>query len=271
MRTDLKTWPGFERLVAALQHKLAPTADVRWNDTVIGRSGTRRQIDVAVRARVGTTDLLVVIECKDYKDKVGIDLVEAFIAKYEDAGGHQGVLVARTGFTKDALARAERAGIITAVLRPARDEDWGRYLRSFNMKIVARVIVLDDLRLVLADGREVAGDPVQQLEDHLGESAFLDHIVESWLSTNKWEDGKPIKLSLAPPPRLPRDEDDDVRVTMIKCCPRWDDGFAVESTVVRPEDWIFVRYFADGRMDDEKHFFVFKELEQIGNAFVRAV
>lgn len=264
---DPRTWPGFERLTAALQRKLDPSAAVQWNEFLDGRSGTRRQLDVTVRGRLGATDVLVVVECKDYREKVGIEFVEAFIAKLEDVGGNKGVMVAKTGFTRDALARAERAGIVMAVLRPARDEDWEGYLRSMRMEIVSRVVVIDDISVVLADGRELHVSAVEQVEDHLGQRAFLDSIINGWLHTHPWDDGVAIKLTLDPHPRLLRD-DEEPQVAMIRCRPRWDDGVTVEADFVRPEDWVFVRYFADGRIDDERHFFEFDELQRIANTFL---
>jgi hypothetical protein len=210
----------------------------------------------------------VVVESKDYREKVGIELVESFVAKLEDVGGNKGILVARTAFTRDALARTERAGMIAAVLRPLRDEDWDGYLRELALRVVSRVIVLDDLSLVLADGRELHVSAVEQIEDHLGQRAFLDGLVNGWLNTHPWEDGVPIKLALDPHPRLLRD-DEEPPVAMIRCRPRWDDGFVVEASIVRPEDWIFVREHADGRVDDEKHFLQLDELERIADTFLR--
>lgn len=266
---DPRTWPGFERLVAALHAKVDPAAAVRWNEAVLGKSGTRRQLDVTVRGRIGTTDLFVVVECKDYSRPVGIELVEAFVAKLEDVAANKGVMVARTGFTRDALARAERAGISPAVLRPARDEDWDRYLRSLLIKIQSRVIVHNDLSVVLADGRELPVSWADRVEAPDGRQCFMDMLVNGWLHDHAWEDGKPIRLGLDPAWRLLRD-DELPGVAEIKCRPRWGDGFAVEANVVRPEDWVFMRCCADGRVDDEKHFFEFRELEQLAKAFAPA-
>jgi hypothetical protein len=259
-------WVAFERLVAAVQKRLDKASTVGWNERVAGKSGTSRQLDVVVRGRVGTAPIFIVVECKDYTPKVGIDLVEAFLSKLEDVGAHKGIMVARSGFTRDALARAERAGIIPCVLRPARDEDWEGYLRSMRLQIASYTTVLENLTLDLTNGETVATSAVAQIEGVDGKRTFLDYVVKGWLAENPRPDGQPISLDLTPPPLLLRDEG-EVRILRVRFCPRRVEAFTTEAHVSRPEDWVFVREHVDGRVDDEKQFFVFSELAELSETF----
>jgi len=100
-----------EKLVAKIQQDLAPTSIVEHNVKLMGKSGHRRQIDVLVRDRIGQYEILIVIDCKDYKSPVDIKGVEEFAGLYEDVGAQKGVLVCPSGFTKAAKARAQQLQI----------------------------------------------------------------------------------------------------------------------------------------------------------------
>jgi len=107
-------WKQFEDLVAKIQRDLAPDAKVSRNVKRKGRrSGTDRQIDVLVEARVGQFEFTIVIECKDHKVPVDVTDVEAFISKVEDIGATKGAMVVSPGFTAAAIARAKDARIET--------------------------------------------------------------------------------------------------------------------------------------------------------------
>ncbi len=102
----------FESIVAAIHRQFANGAVVTENEKIVGKSGRVRQVDVAVRTSVMGYKVFILIECKDYKKKIGIDKVDELIGKIEDVGAEKGVLVSNSGFTKDALERAKKDGRI---------------------------------------------------------------------------------------------------------------------------------------------------------------
>jgi hypothetical protein len=262
---DVRTWPAFERLVAALQRRLDPAAVVTWDERVEGRSGRKRQLDVVVRGRVGIAPIMLVVECKEYSKPVGIELVEAFFGKLADVGADRGVMVARTGFTKDALSRAEEARIITSVVRPALDTDWEGYLRSLELRIVSRAIVHHDLELQLVDGRKLRVSSMEQVADVAGKSTFLDRVINQWLANNEWQSGAPIVLALSPPLRLLRD-DEEPAVAAIHVRPESVDGFESVARIVSPEDWVLFGVRPSGT-SDEKTFFELADLAREADTF----
>jgi hypothetical protein len=96
-----------EILVANIQRYLAPNATVQHNVSLDGRkSGTKRQVDVLVEQMVGQYRMRIVIDSKDYSDPVDLKGVEEFAGLVDDVGGHKGVLVSPSGFTKAAKTRA---------------------------------------------------------------------------------------------------------------------------------------------------------------------
>lgn len=104
-------WKKFEELAFEIQQKLSPNAMVKLNDKIRGKSGRSREIDISIRQKIGQFDLLVVIDCKDYKNPVDIKAVESFIGYMFDVGANQGALVSSSGYTKSAIDRAKIAGV----------------------------------------------------------------------------------------------------------------------------------------------------------------
>ena len=89
-----------EILVSKIQKALAPNAEVTHNAKIIGRhTKVSRQIDVLVRQKVGQYEMMIVIDCKDYKKPVDVKGVEEFHGLVDDVGAHKGALVCPKGFS----------------------------------------------------------------------------------------------------------------------------------------------------------------------------
>lgn len=73
------------------------------NARVDGRhSLTVRDVDVLIEGKLNAFDVRVAIEAKNYKDRVGVEKVEAFCTKLQDVGAALGVMVSSMGFTEPA-------------------------------------------------------------------------------------------------------------------------------------------------------------------------
>ena len=103
-------WKKFEQLAAAIQRELAPDAKITENAKLVGKSGSKRQIDILIEEETGQFKLRIAIECKDYKNPVDIKDVETFLGLLSDVGAHKGAMVAANGFTAAARERALNAG-----------------------------------------------------------------------------------------------------------------------------------------------------------------
>jgi len=121
-------WRKFEGFVASLQKYLTPHAEVTHNEFILGKSGVKRQVDVAVRYNLGQFNLLVVIDCKDWKNPVDIDDVGSFSDLVEDIGANKGAIVCNAGFRSGALKRAKEKGIDLLRAADAEGKDWPVYM-----------------------------------------------------------------------------------------------------------------------------------------------
>lgn len=99
-------WRHFERLVAAIHKASDRGSIVKWNEIIDGR-----QFDVTIRFRKGLYDHLTVVECKDYKQSVSIEKVEAFVTKSREVHASVAVLASTSGFQSGAKEAAKKHGI----------------------------------------------------------------------------------------------------------------------------------------------------------------
>jgi len=103
---DRKSWRGFERIIAAIEFAMSRGAAVTWNENIDGR-----QFDVAVRFANGPHQYLTLIECKEQKQPVAVEKVDAFATKARDAKANKAVLVSTSGFQSGCVEVAQRHAI----------------------------------------------------------------------------------------------------------------------------------------------------------------
>ncbi|WP_238909499.1 restriction endonuclease [Achromobacter ruhlandii] len=125
-----KDWRDLEELTANIQRGLAPDAEVIHDAKVMGHlSETERQVDVLVRQQIGQYQMVIAIDCKDYKHPVDVKGVEEFKGLVDDIGAHKGVLVCPAGFSGTAKKRAKGWGI--ELYRPVHTGDHKWKVRPF--------------------------------------------------------------------------------------------------------------------------------------------
>jgi hypothetical protein len=122
-------WLRFEKLVADVQKELAPNAAVTHNDHVQGYESEKlRQVDITVKQQIGQYDILVAIDCKDYRKPVDVKDVEGFVGLIKDIRANKGVMVAANGFTDTAKRIGENAGLNMYRLIDTENHDWRTYV-----------------------------------------------------------------------------------------------------------------------------------------------
>ncbi len=127
---SIPKWKEFERLVFEMQKSFAPpAATVTPDDHIDGHdSKTSRQIDISIRSHVANYEVLIVIDCKDYKDPVDVKEVGEFSSVVKDVRANKGVMVASHGFTKAAIEMAKSHGISTLTFVDTESMDWKSFV-----------------------------------------------------------------------------------------------------------------------------------------------
>ncbi|PMO34443.1 hypothetical protein BCT11_03170 [Vibrio sp. 10N.222.52.B12] len=91
--------------------------EVSHDQKLKGLSGYTHQIDIIYKFRVWKIDLLVLVECKNYKNNVGVDDLLEFKSRVEDLRAHKGLFVTTKGFQSGAIEFADANKIALLVAK----------------------------------------------------------------------------------------------------------------------------------------------------------
>lgn len=133
---------ALEQLVAELERVLGPTdVTIQSPEFIIGRnSGKRREVDVSLRTKIGSSAMFVMIECRDRQGRQDVTWIEQVAMKQEDVGANKAVAVCPDGFTKGARQLAAAKGIDLRTIATVTDREVFAWLlletiryRNWNM------------------------------------------------------------------------------------------------------------------------------------------
>lgn len=114
---DKNTGAEYEALVHRIYSTIlqnTPGARVAINEKIMGADGPR-QVDVAIYHTIAGVEYLTAIECRDFATRIDIKHVDGFCSKLADIKASKGIMVARNGYSRNALQKATRVGITLLV------------------------------------------------------------------------------------------------------------------------------------------------------------
>ena len=166
----------YQALVGAVMQALDPGACVSVGVWIVGPDG-RRDLDVEVRGCLDGADRFVLVECKDWRNPVGIGVVDALDSKRRDLQADEAVIYSNSGFTEPALRKASRLGIGLASALRAGDR---RVHGQVQKELVAKALSLERLSATLfpCPGAD-AEFPDSWL---LPQLTFDDKPVQNWIA-----------------------------------------------------------------------------------------
>lgn len=136
-----KLRPGraLETLIPTIESAVAGTGGtIRSPDSIVGRtSGAAREIDVSLRGKVGSADLLVIFECRDCARRQGVEWIEQLASERTDVGAQLAVAVSSSGFTRAAAAYARAHSVMP---RRVKELDPTDIRRAFDTQSVTLVV-----------------------------------------------------------------------------------------------------------------------------------
>lgn len=109
----MESWRELEKLVAVIEGAMLPTgATVKSPDRILDKvSGSLREVDASIRYKVGTTPILITVECRDRTSVQDATWIEQLATKRSSIGANQTIAVATQGFSKPAQRTAKAFGI----------------------------------------------------------------------------------------------------------------------------------------------------------------
>jgi hypothetical protein len=112
-RQNSPEWRQFEQLVARIEADSAPLGlKMTSPDRIRCRTtGRLREVDASIRSQVGTTNILVTIECRKRGRRQDVTWIEQLVTKKLAIGADRTIAVSASGFSPAAEATARHHGI----------------------------------------------------------------------------------------------------------------------------------------------------------------
>lgn len=106
-----------------------------------------REVDVLVRRRVGTVDILILVECRDRSPRQSVDWIEQIDSKRRSLNASAAVAVSSSGFTSGAVAAAARLGIDLRSIDEISLEDFSSWVTWVDMLVIRRRAELNEVEI----------------------------------------------------------------------------------------------------------------------------
>jgi Restriction endonuclease len=161
-----------------------------------GKSGHEHTIDVSFELVIAGLRFLILVECKRYKRRVGIDDLMEFAYRVRDIGANKGVLVTTHGFQDGAIdvAKSEGIGLLIAA-RGKLHYYVGASYEEFKYWLASLAFQVDQRRnqLSIVPQRIVVGNATARIsgvnDTDNGEVVFLlpSDLPEPEVSLSDWK------------------------------------------------------------------------------------
>lgn len=123
----------FQRLVKLFHDRLDSNWVVNESEMLIHRlTGEEREVDIVLKYKLGTHDVIVSIECTDIKRPASSTWVESMTKKHEFLPTSKLILWSASGFYKPAIITAEKFGIEIVSQNDNIDVEWATFSKSFK-------------------------------------------------------------------------------------------------------------------------------------------
>ncbi|MCD6565729.1 MAG: hypothetical protein J7K53_07265 [Bacteroidales bacterium] len=124
----------FQKIILHLQSLTAPGYEVKESkflkDSITGQM---REVDIVIESSIAGYNSIVSIEVIGWQKKKGdIEWVERMACKHNTLPTSTLVLVSKSGFTKNALKKAEFLNITTLTIEEALEKDWSEFINSLG-------------------------------------------------------------------------------------------------------------------------------------------
>lgn len=187
-------WKGYEEITKYIYETLGQKYGIKINRygkdcKVKGKSGVEHQIDVLTEQSDGKALHLTAIECKYLTKKVTKEIVMKLHSEMRDADIESGIIVCKSGFTKDTLAYAEHVGIKLVELREVAVGEMGNEqtidigtVQAFTEAIIRRPIIIkiDFGSEQIIDEREIMAMHYAIIQTSEGEKVPFRHYMTSF-------------------------------------------------------------------------------------------
>ena len=148
-----------EILVAQLEDHLGPLGiQVESPDYIRDKDTSKlREVDISLRSKIGSSNILVILECRDRKGDEDVIWIEQLSKKRESVCADKAIAISSSGFSKPAISKAMKENIELRTLDKVDITEIGKWFQGTEGTHLESNILFKDISFKLSDGREVNG------------------------------------------------------------------------------------------------------------------
>lgn len=173
----VKAGDEYQEIVAAVVRVLDPGATVTVGAWKEGPDGLR-DMDVSVVGAIDGKRQFVLIECKDWTRPIGIGVIDALESKRRDLQADLAILYSNSGFTRQALRKAQRVGIKATSALAHGDE---RIKVKLQGNWIAKALSIDSWNFIFFPSEPSDFNLPQNFGP--GDLTYHDRPVVNWFAT----------------------------------------------------------------------------------------
>jgi hypothetical protein len=135
-------------------------------------TGEEREVDASIRYRIGSVDLLLIVECRDRVKTEDVTWIEQLVTKQRHVGAAHAIAVSSTGFSSPAVRAAQHLGISTRTISEVTDADVLAWADKLVIEEVDTTVTLGKMELVY---------------DGIWDGAHLNQAAERQWNESGWD------------------------------------------------------------------------------------
>lgn len=183
----------FQKIILYLQSLSSPTFEVKEShflkDSITGQM---REVDIIIESNTAGYESIVSIEVIGWKTKKGdIEWVERMACKHATLPTTKLVLVSKSGFTKNALIKANFLNIVALTIEEALTADWDNFVKSLGRFEEIQVHCqcrIDTIKYITDKGPPEIKDTTIYTEKDINKGLALQTILDSILQSENLKD-----------------------------------------------------------------------------------
>lgn len=130
----------FEKVIAqleALTSQANGNVEVKSPDSIPDiHSGEHREVDISLRAKIGTHEILIILECRDRSKKQGTEWIEQLASKRDSVRASKAIAVSSSGYSKPAILKAQFFNIELRTLDKISLQEINSWFRVPSLKSI---------------------------------------------------------------------------------------------------------------------------------------
>lgn len=120
-----------EILVQQIEKVLAPDAKIESPSYLIDKdTGQKREVDICIRQNIGSSEIVIIIECRDRTSVEDSTWIEQLISKKNSILVNKVIAVSSNSFSKPAILKAQKNGIDIRLLKSITDSEIEQWLKG---------------------------------------------------------------------------------------------------------------------------------------------